>query len=140
MTLEKIVDRIGNTAGRLRGRPLVSFEFFPPKDEEMEKTLWTSVQRLTTLQPRFVSVTYGADGSTRARTHNIVTRIQRIHVADGGSASHVCRCASRGDPGYRAQLLAARHSTHRRVARRSAAAAAASTCRIRAASLMPSTW
>jgi hypothetical protein len=76
MTLDKIVDRIGNTAGRLRGRPQVSFEFFPPKDEEMEKTLWTSVQRLTTLQPRFVSVTYGADGSTRARTHNIVTRIQ----------------------------------------------------------------
>ena len=77
MTVEKIVDRIGNAAGRLRGRPLVSFEFFPPKDEEMEKTLWTSVQRLTPLEPRFVSVTYGADGSTRTRTHNIVTRIQQ---------------------------------------------------------------
>lgn len=77
MTVEKIVDRIGNAAGRLRGRPLVSFEFFPPKDEEMEKTLWASVQRLTPLQPRFVSVTYGADGSTRTRTHNIVTRIQQ---------------------------------------------------------------
>jgi methylenetetrahydrofolate reductase (NADPH) len=77
MTVEKIADRIGNAASRLRGRPLVSFEFFPPKDEEMERTLWGSVQRLTPLQPRFVSVTYGADGSTRTRTHNIVTRIQQ---------------------------------------------------------------
>ena len=77
MTVEKIVDRIGNAASRLRGRPLVSFEFFPPKDEEMERTLWSSIQRLTALQPRFVSVTYGADGSTRTRTHNIVTRIQQ---------------------------------------------------------------
>src|SRR4026209_648294 len=76
-TVEKIVDRIGNAASRLRGRPLVSFEFFPPKDEEMERTLWSSIQRLTPLQPRFVSVTYGADGSTRTRTHNIVTRIQK---------------------------------------------------------------
>ena len=77
MTVEKIADRIGNAASRLRGRPLVSFEFFPPKDEEMERTLWSSVQRLTPLEPRFVSVTYGADGSTRTRTHNIVTRIQQ---------------------------------------------------------------
>lgn len=53
----------------------VSFEFFPPGDAEMEATLWRSVQRLAPLAPRFVSVTYGADGSTRARTHNIVTRI-----------------------------------------------------------------
>ena len=77
MTGEKIADRIGTAASRLSGRPLVSFEFFPPKDEEMERTLWSSVQRLTPLEPRFVSVTYGADGSTRTRTHNIVTRIQQ---------------------------------------------------------------
>ncbi len=77
MTVEQIADRIGAAASRLRGRPTVSFEFFPPKDEEMERTLWASVQRLTALQPRFVSVTYGADGSTRTRTHNIVTRIQQ---------------------------------------------------------------
>jgi methylenetetrahydrofolate reductase (NADPH) len=55
----------------------VSFEFFPPADEAMERTLWDSLQRLAPLGPRFVSVTYGADGSTRERTHNIVTRIQR---------------------------------------------------------------
>ncbi len=57
--------------------PRVSFEFFPPKTETMEQTLWRSIQRLAPLQPRFVSVTYGADGSTRDRTHNIVTRILR---------------------------------------------------------------
>jgi methylenetetrahydrofolate reductase (NADPH) len=55
----------------------VSFEFFPPNDETMERTLWASIQRLAPLAPRFVSVTYGADGSTRERTHNVVTRILR---------------------------------------------------------------
>lgn len=55
----------------------VSFEFFPPADTEMEATLWKSVQRLAPLAPRFVSVTYGADGSTRERTHNVITRIQK---------------------------------------------------------------
>lgn len=59
-------------------RPVrVSFEFFPPGDAAMEQTLWASIQRLAPLRPRFVSVTYGADGSTRERTHNVVTRIQR---------------------------------------------------------------
>jgi methylenetetrahydrofolate reductase (NADPH) len=53
----------------------VSFEFFPPHDAQMEETLWNSVQRLAPLQPRFVSVTYGADGSTRDRTHKAVARI-----------------------------------------------------------------
>lgn len=76
MSVEQLKDRIGNALARLRTRPTVSFEFFPPKDEAMEQTLWQSVERLTPLQPRFVSVTYGADGSTRARTHNIVTKIQ----------------------------------------------------------------
>jgi methylenetetrahydrofolate reductase (NADPH) len=55
----------------------VSFEFFPPNDPGMEQTLWASIQRLAPLAPRFVSVTYGADGSTRERTHNVVTRILR---------------------------------------------------------------
>lgn len=58
-------------------RPQVSFEFFPPKTPAMEETLWNSIQRLAPLQPRFVSVTYGADGSTRDRTHRIVSRIIR---------------------------------------------------------------
>ena len=53
----------------------VSFEFFPPKTPEMEATLWQAIQKLAPLKPRFVSVTYGADGSTRDRTHRIVSRI-----------------------------------------------------------------
>jgi methylenetetrahydrofolate reductase (NADH) len=68
------------------GRPLfedaagdihVSFEFFPPKTEKMEATLWESIKTLEPLQPRFVSVTYGAGGSTRERTHATVERIVR---------------------------------------------------------------
>ncbi|MGI9263353.1 MAG: methylenetetrahydrofolate reductase [Gammaproteobacteria bacterium] len=55
--------------------PRVSFEFFPPATEEMAATLWRSVERLAPLSPEFVSVTYGADGSTRERTHKIVERI-----------------------------------------------------------------
>jgi methylenetetrahydrofolate reductase (NADPH) len=53
----------------------VSFEFFPPKTEEMEKSLWEAVERLAPLAPNFVSVTYGAGGSTRERTHATVRRI-----------------------------------------------------------------
>ncbi|GGK26011.1 methylenetetrahydrofolate reductase [NAD(P)H] [Salinarimonas ramus] len=55
----------------------VSFEFFPPKTEEMDRTLWSSIERLAPLAPRFVSVTYGAGGSTRERTHATVARIVR---------------------------------------------------------------
>jgi methylenetetrahydrofolate reductase (NADPH) len=55
----------------------VSFEFFPPKSAEMEKTLWASIARLAPLKPRFVSVTYGAGGSTRERTHGTIARMLR---------------------------------------------------------------
>jgi methylenetetrahydrofolate reductase (NADPH) len=58
-----------------RGLPRVSFEFFPPNSEKMEQTLWDSIKRLAVLSPEFVSVTYGADGSTRERTHSAVARI-----------------------------------------------------------------
>ena len=58
-----------------RGDIQVSFEFFPPKTDTMAETLWTSIQTLAPLGPRFVSVTYGAGGSTRERTHATVERI-----------------------------------------------------------------
>lgn len=55
----------------------VSFEFFPPKSEKMERDLWTSIKRLAPLCPEFVSVTYGAGGSTRERTHATVSKIMK---------------------------------------------------------------
>ncbi len=58
-----------------RGDIAVSFEFFPPKTDTMAETLWRSIETLAPLNPRFVSVTYGAGGSTRERTHATVERI-----------------------------------------------------------------
>ncbi|HUH85925.1 MAG TPA: methylenetetrahydrofolate reductase [NAD(P)H] [Stellaceae bacterium] len=62
---------------RAGARPLVSFEFSPPKTPEMEQKLWQTIKRLEPLAPRFVSVTYGAGGSTRERTHATVLRIRQ---------------------------------------------------------------
>ncbi|MHA6288858.1 methylenetetrahydrofolate reductase [NAD(P)H] [Maricaulis sp. CAU 1757] len=74
----------------------VSFEFFPPKTEAMEATLWDSVSRLEPLAPHFVSVTYGAGGSTRDRTHRTVRRIAR--ETDIQPAAHLtCVCATRAE-------------------------------------------
>src|SRR5208282_2571421 len=72
----------------------VSFEFFPPKSEEMERQLWHAVERLEPLQPRFVSVTYGAGGSTRERTHATVRRI-RNETSLEPAAHLTCVAASR---------------------------------------------
>ena len=74
----------------------VSFEFFPPKTDEMEQRFWDSVGKLAPLHPRFVSVTYGAGGTTRERTTRLVRRIQ----AESGvnAAAHLtCVGASRGE-------------------------------------------
>lgn len=70
-------DRAPSGEPEALARPEVSFEFFPPKTEKMEEILWASVKRLEPLGPRFVSVTYGAGGSTRERTHATVARILR---------------------------------------------------------------
>ena len=76
--------------------PSVSFEFFPPSTEAMQETLWQSIERLASLGPRFVSVTYGADGSTRERTHAAVARI--IQETSLTPAPHLtCIDASRGE-------------------------------------------
>jgi methylenetetrahydrofolate reductase (NADPH) len=61
----------------MANQPAVSFEFFPPGDDAAARQLWDAVRRLAPLQPDFVSVTYGADGSTRTRTHDCVLRILR---------------------------------------------------------------
>jgi len=80
----------------VQSRPSVSFEFFPPHSEKAEATLWQSVDRLKVLQPDFVSVTYGADGSTRERTHNAVARL--IKETSLTTAPHLtCIGASRGE-------------------------------------------
>ena len=67
--------------------PRISFEFFPPKNEEMETRLWDSISRLEPMDPAFVSVTYGAGGSTRDRTHRTVRRI--VKETDLKPAAHL---------------------------------------------------
>lgn len=74
----------------------ISFEFFPPKTEKMEDALWESVRRLSPMRPGFVSVTYGAGGSTRERTHDIVRRISKDTALD--AAGHItCVGATRDE-------------------------------------------
>jgi methylenetetrahydrofolate reductase (NADPH) len=82
----------GGGARRVR----VSFEFFPPKTEEMERTLWESIARLSPLAPTFVSVTYGAGGSTRERTHATVKRII-AETALAPAAHLTCVAADRAE-------------------------------------------
>src|SRR5271169_1192365 len=76
--------------------PAISFEFFPPKSEEMERSLWETVNRLAPLTPNFVSVTYGAGGSTRERTHSTIARI--LGETELLPAAHLtCVGAARGE-------------------------------------------
>jgi methylenetetrahydrofolate reductase (NADPH) len=75
MNAFECLDRHPPLFAEAHGDIQVSFEFFPPKSEAMAETLWNSIQTLAPLQPRFVSVTYGAGGSTRERTHATVERI-----------------------------------------------------------------
>lgn len=77
-TLEANLERVAELKELFAKAPTrVSFEFFPPKNLEMEAKLWLAVTRLQPLEPAFVSVTYGAGGTTRERTHNTVIRLQK---------------------------------------------------------------
>jgi len=79
-----------------RAEMKVSFEFFPPKTEKMEEQLWQAIERLTPLEPAFMSVTYGAGGTTRERTHNTVTRM-RNETSVPVAAHLTCVGARRSD-------------------------------------------
>jgi methylenetetrahydrofolate reductase (NADPH) len=83
-------------ANRAPKSPRISFEFFPPKTEEMERSLWETITRLAPLTPNFVSVTYGAGGSTRERTHSTIARTLK-ETALTPAAHLTCVGASRGD-------------------------------------------
>ena len=65
------INALNHSLSDLKGDINVSFEFFPPKNEQMETMLWDSIHRLQTLHPKFVSVTYGANSGERDRTHDI---------------------------------------------------------------------
>jgi len=78
----------------LAGDAAISFEFFPPKTEKMEENLWAAIETLVPLNPRFVSVTYGAGGSTRERTHATVQRIAQ-ETSVPPAAHLTCVAASR---------------------------------------------
>ena len=71
------VELLNQNLSDLAGKVNVSFEFFPPNSQQMEDTLWSSIKRLEALSPKFVSVTYGANNSTRERTHRIISKIQK---------------------------------------------------------------
>jgi methylenetetrahydrofolate reductase (NADPH) len=91
------MDVLAPRASRSGSAPVsVSFEFFPPKSPEMEEALWQAIQRLAPLQPHFVSVTYGAGGTTRQRTHATVARI--LQETQLRPAAHLtCVGASRAE-------------------------------------------
>jgi methylenetetrahydrofolate reductase (NADPH) len=96
MNIETIQTSAAPLFADLAGDFAVSFEFFPPKTEKMDEALWDAVQTLAPLDPRFVSVTYGADGSTRDRTHHTVARIAKETTIP--PAAHLtCVGASKGE-------------------------------------------
>ena len=69
-------DAMNQSLAEVQGQINVSFEFFPPRTSEMEQTLWNSIDRLSSLKPKFVSVTYGANSGERDRTHSIIKGIK----------------------------------------------------------------
>ncbi len=89
-------DDVGSVVTPIKSGIAISFEFFPPRTTKMEQVLWQSIERLAPLSPRFVSVTYGAGGSTRERTHTTVKRI--FDETNLTPAAHLtCVAASRSE-------------------------------------------
>ena len=92
-------DALNQSLAELQGRIQVSFEFFPPRSQEMEQTLWRSIDRLSTLRPSFISVTYGANSGERDRTHGVIKGIKErtgLEAAPHLTCVDVSREALRG--------------------------------------------
>src|SRR5271163_119984 len=87
---------MNSLASRISDPIRISFEFFPPKTEAMEKQLWNAEETLAPVGPAFMSVTYGAGGSTRERTHAVVSRIQN-ELGIPAAAHLTCVNATRGE-------------------------------------------
>lgn len=77
MSYARESDRLNQNIAELNGNVNISFEFFPPKTEKMETLFWESIQRLKTVKPKFISVTYGANSGERGRTAGLVKQIQQ---------------------------------------------------------------
>lgn len=93
---DNLVTEVGLKHAVVAPKPRISFEFFPPKTPKMEEQLWKNIERLTPLDPHFVSVTYGAGGSTRERTHETVRRL--VKETSLAPAAHLtCVGASRAE-------------------------------------------
>ena len=112
MNYAKEINALNNSLSDLKGDINVSFEFFPPKNEQMETMLWDSIHRLQTLHPKFVSVTYGANSGERDRTHGIVKRIKQETGLDRRFSRRIAPNCQR--------LLGQRHPPGCRPARRRA--------------------
>jgi len=96
MSPSEFMPPIGLKHAVVAAKPRISFEFFPPKSEKMEEQLWRNIRRLAPLKPDFVSVTYGAGGTTRERTHDTVRRL--ASETDLTPAAHLtCVGASRDE-------------------------------------------
>ena len=93
-------EALNQSLAEVQGQINVSFEFFPPRTSEMEQTLWKSIDRLSSLKPKFVSVTYGANSGERDRTHSIIKGIKERTGLE--AAPHLtCIDASRDEVGER---------------------------------------
>ena len=117
-----------------KGEFVISYEFFPPKTPQMEAQLWETIKRLEPLHPRFVSVTYGAGGSTRERTHATVERIAReTQMKPAAHLTCVVRDARGGRRCHPRAIATSACATSSPCAAIRRAASARPSCRIRSA-------